>query len=335
MAGWEVERIVNFDFAKRDLCKDGLVHFGFHDRANNHYVLAHQEHFAGLLGEACSLKWTVAAKPVFEGVPNIVADLKFPIYIESLPDGSLIISNFGEARIFRIDPKSLTAAVFFDGTDAGIGHLGNCVADDEGFVWVNEVDGCRIWKLDAEGKPILKLGTGRPAFQADDVGFEEVRFSWIYDMRRGPEGDIYVLDSRNFAVRVIRVKEGYVRTLAGTGKPGYEGDGGDPRLATFGGSSSAKFDGPISLSLNERGDIFVGDRLNRVVRMIDRKANVIRTIAGDFASWNERSNDPNVRDPMAVRLPRISSMEYFGGRLFVPTDLEGNSGDLVVLRETP
>jgi hypothetical protein len=29
---WRIERIVNFDFASGDLCKDGFVHFGFHDR---------------------------------------------------------------------------------------------------------------------------------------------------------------------------------------------------------------------------------------------------------------------------------------------------------------
>ena len=62
-----------------------------------------------------------------------------------------------------------------------------------------------------------------------------------------------------------------VRTVAGTGKPGYEGDGGDPRLATFGSNPSARFDGPISLSLDKEGNILVGDRFSRVVRMIERR----------------------------------------------------------------
>ncbi|HLY93710.1 MAG TPA: hypothetical protein VKP14_02595 [Gaiellaceae bacterium] len=45
-------------------------------------------------------------------------------------------------------------------------------------------------------------------------------------------------------------------------------------------------------------------------------------------------NDPAERDPLSLRLPRIGSMDYSGGRLFVPTDLDAGAGDLVVLRKS-
>jgi hypothetical protein len=38
-------------------------------------------------------------------------------------------------------------------------------------------------------------------------------------------------------------------------------------------------------------------------------------------------------NPLNVNLPKISSMDYHGGRLFIPTDLNGASGDLIVLRK--
>ena len=44
MTGWEVERVVHFDFRKGNPCIDGFVHFGFHDRKGRHYVLEHQKH---------------------------------------------------------------------------------------------------------------------------------------------------------------------------------------------------------------------------------------------------------------------------------------------------
>lgn len=50
---------------------------------------------------------------------------------------------------------------------------------------------------------------------------------WIYDLRRGPDDRLYVLDSRNFALRVIDPAAGRVTTVAGTGTSGYSGDGGD------------------------------------------------------------------------------------------------------------
>jgi len=39
MTQWKVERIVHFEFGKGDLCRDGFVHVGFHERNGNHFVL--------------------------------------------------------------------------------------------------------------------------------------------------------------------------------------------------------------------------------------------------------------------------------------------------------
>ena len=330
MADWVVERIIHFGLG--DVVKNGLSHFGFHDRTGKRYAIFHQKHFLGLIGENDRLKWTVAAHQVFEVTPNIVAELNFPMYIDNLADGTLLVSNFGDARLYRIDIERKKAELFVDGLRIGMKDAGNCVVDDEGLVWVNEVKGCKIWRFDSTGKPILTLGDGTQAFQSNAVDFGEAKFSWIYDIRRGPDGNIYVLDSRNFAVRLIDLKRCVVKTLAGTGKAGYEGDNGDALNATFGSDPAARFDGPISLSLDEEGNIFVGDRMNHVVRMIHRKSGIIRTIAGNYNSVKGMNNNPEEKDPLKLNLPEISSMDYFSGQLFVPTDLSPEAGDLAVLR---
>jgi hypothetical protein len=304
---WIVDRIVHF--GPEDFVKDGLSHFGFHDRNGNHYVIFHQKHFLGLIGENDQLEWTVAPHPVFKGTPNIIAELNYPMYIDNLADGTLLVSNFVDARLYRIDPERKKAELFVDGPRIGMKDAGNCVVDNEGLVWVNEVKGCRIWRFDSTGKPVLTLGDGTPDFQSGTVDFEEATFNWVYDIRRGPDGNIYVLDSRNFAVRLIDLKRRVVNTIAGTGKAGYEGDDGDALKATFGSDPAARFDGPISLSLDEEGNIFVGDRMNHVVRMIHRKSGIIRTIAGKHGSVKGMSNNPEEKDPLKLNLPEISSMD--------------------------
>lgn len=130
---------------------------------------------------------------------------------------------------------------------------------------------------------------------------------------------------------MIDPEERVVRRVAGTGIPGYSGDGGDAREATLGGDPTAQFDGPISLSADEEGNTFVGDRYNHAVRMVDA-AGTITTIAGRREVDPERPNDPDERDPLRLNLPFISSMDYSRGRLYVPTDLAGDAGDLAVLR---
>ena len=255
------------------------------------------------------------------------------MYIDNLPDKTLLVLNFGDARLYRIDVERKKAELFADGSKIGIKDAGNCVVDNEGLVWVNEVKGCKIWRFDNTGKPVLTLGNGIPGFQSDTVDFGETKFSWIYDIRRGPDDNIYVLDSKNFAVRSIDLRRCVVNTLAGTGKTGYEGDDGNARNATFGSDPEARFDGPISLSLDEEGNIFVGDRMNHVVRMISRKSGIIRTIAGNHNCVKGMSNNPEEKDPVKLNLPEISSMNYFNGQLFVPTDLSPEAGELAVLRK--
>jgi hypothetical protein len=332
MIAWEVERVIHF--APGDVCKDGFAHFGFHDREGRPYAVLHQKHFLGRIGKDGRLEWTAASHPIFPDVPNIRADLRYPMYVDSLPDDTLVVSNFGNARLYRLDPSAMQASLFVEGSAIGMKDAGNCVVDDEGCVWVNEVVGCRVWRFDPAGRPILTLGNGSPGFQSDPTEFGKVRFNWVYDIRRGPRGTIYVLDSKNYAVRVIDLADDQVRTLAGTGEGGYAGDGGPSRLATFGSDPSAHFDGPISLSLDEDGNVFIGDRFNHVVRMIDSGSGEITTIAGSPSTRGDERNRPGETDPLNLNLPKISSMDYHDGRLYVPTDLTDESGDLIILRKS-
>lgn len=331
MAGWSVERIVHFDFNSDRIVKSGCVHFGFHDRAGRHFGIAHQKHFLGCVGDDDRLAWTVASHAIFPDVANIAADLDYPMYVDSLPDQTLVVSNFKTAEVYRVDVPALEARLLIDGHSLGMADVGNCVVDDDGYIWVNEITGCRVWRFDPKGRPALILGDGAPGFESGVVDFAYARFSWIYDIRRGPDGSIYVLDSKNYALRVIDVAAAVVRTVAGSGRPGRSGDLGDARHATFGGNPDAEFDGPISLALDEDGNAYVGDRFNQVVRMIDR-AGAITTIAGRSGVSSSQANDPDVSDPLQLSLPQISSLDYHDGRLFVPTDLTSDSGDLAVLR---
>lgn len=64
--------------------------------------------------------------------------------------------------------------------------------------------------------------------------------------------------------------------VAGTGKQGFTGDGGDAKHATF--------DGPKGIAIGPAGDIFVADTENQAIRVIDSKTRVISTLAGSGAA---------------------------------------------------
>ncbi len=63
-----------------------------------------------------------------------------------------------------------------------------------------------------------------------------------------------------------------IKTLAGTGDPGWSGDGGTALAACL--------NEPKSLTLDAEGNLFIVDSENHVVRKINRKTNCISTVAG-------------------------------------------------------
>jgi hypothetical protein len=326
---WIVERIVRFPEGREYGAGYSLL--GFHDPDGTQFVLEHGRHWVGAYESPNVIGWSAGRIRPPESQHHIVVDLSFPMYLARARDDSFLVSNFGNGRIVRIVPDEGRAEALVEGARLGLRDVGNCVVDAAGSVWVNEVTGCRIWSFDPSGEPVVTLGDGEPGFQSGDVGWKDARFSWIYDIRPGPNGRLYALDSGNFAVRVIDPRHEVVETIAGTGVPGYTGDGGDAKAATFGSDPTTKFDGPLSLSVDELGNVFVGDTRNRVVRMIDARTNVISTIAGNPEAGPGDRSDPDERDPLALALFDICSMDYFGGRLFVPD----GRGDLAILTRTP
>ena len=92
--------------------------------------------------------------------------------------------------------------------------------------------------------------------------------------------------------------------IAGTGEPGYSGDGGDSRAAKLG--------GPKGLSW-ARDTLYIADTENHVIRAIDLKTRIIRTVLG-----TGRRGDGPEPDPMKCSLARPHGVFADGrGALYV------------------
>jgi len=325
---WRIERIINFQKDKR--WGNGYAQVGFHDSAGRQYMVDYWNDWVGCLGADEQLCWSAGPTPIPGSELHIPAALDGPGYVTVTPTGKILVACIGNKTVFNIDLTQKQASVFIDGGAIGLKDIGNCEYDLEGNLWVNEVEGGRIWQFSAEGKPLQTLGARYPGFQVDSVPFEEAQFSWIFDLRRGPDGNFYALDSMNFVVKKLDLQQRIVATIAGTGKPGYSGDGGDARQATLGQNMKEYFGGPWSLSLDEAGNIFIGDTQNHVVRMVERATNIISTIAGKPDVVQGLRNRPTETNPLNLNFPKICSMDYWNGRLFIPEW----EGDLVVLRKS-
>lgn len=70
----------------------------------------------------------------------------------------------------------------------------------------------------------------------------------------------------------VPLNVGLIRTFAGTGEPGWSGDGAAALAACL--------NEPKSLTLDGEGNLFIADSENHVIRRIDGKTGCIRTVAG-------------------------------------------------------
>src|SRR5262249_56181013 len=85
------------------------------------------------------------------------------------------------------------------------------------------------------------------------------------------KGNTYICEREGNAVRKVDDR-GVITTIAGTGKSGYEGDGGDARKATF--------KGPKGVRCDQKGNVYVVETENHAIRKIDAATNVVTTVAG-------------------------------------------------------
>ncbi len=301
---YRVTHVIDY---KEQAIIDGLPQFGFHDHTGALYKLDYHKNFMGLLSPA-GFVWTAGESNPNLAPVHFTVQLDHPKYAaRAFQHDTLLVSE--EKCIYQMDLSTNRFFPLIDKEKAGIVDIGNCVYDHQDTIWVNDIRGCRIFHFQYDGTLIEVLGNGEPGFQRDAVPFEQARFHWMYDLRLGPDGNLYVLDSKNFAVRKIDIKARTVSTVCGDGIGGYTGDGGDTKLARLGTDPQEFFDGPWSLHVDEQNNIFIGDTQNHAVRCIHAGISIITTIASRLDTAPGGS---------PARFEKICGMDYWNGTLYIP-----------------
>jgi DNA-binding beta-propeller fold protein YncE len=85
-------------------------------------------------------------------------------------------------------------------------------------------------------------------------------------------GKLYVADTLSSRIRAIDMTTGVIESVVGTGTAGYSGDEG-PAVA-------AQLDHPRDLEIGPDGALYIADTDNSVIRAVDLRTGIIRTVAG-------------------------------------------------------
>jgi len=162
-----------------------------------------------------------------------------------------------------------------DGGPAREAQLNNpfgVVRGPDGCIWFCEYTGQRIRRIRKDGVLETVAGNGKTGFEGDGGSALQASFNQPHEIRFDRKGDLYVVDMQNHVVRKIEMSTGIIRTVVGTGKPGYQGDGGP--------ADRAMLRQPHSIQFGPDGSLFICDIGNHVIRRVNMDSGVIETFAG-------------------------------------------------------
>ena len=152
----------------------------------------------------------------------------------------------------------------------GMGVPQDVTVGPDGQFYVADSRFHQILRVDEKGQVSRFAGTGLPGFAGDGGPAIEASFNEPFDLDFDSEGNLYIADFRNERIRVID-RTGKVSTVAGTGQPGYRGDGGSAR--------NAMLNGPYGVAVDLDDRLLIADSSNHVIRRV-AKDGTITTIVG-------------------------------------------------------
>jgi sugar lactone lactonase YvrE len=121
------------------------------------------------------------------------------------------------------------------------------------------------------GTIVTVAGTGEPGYAGDNGPATKAQVQ-PGGLAFDGAGNLYIADWVNDRVRKVDAVTGIITTVAGTGKPGFSGDGGP--------ATAAQLNRPWLLVVDGAGNLYISDFYNYRVRKVDALTGIISTYAG-------------------------------------------------------
>lgn len=131
--------------------------------------------------------------------------------------------------------------------------------DRAGNLYVADRKNNRVNLINAQGVISTVAGTGTRGHAGDGGPAVRAELDGPVGVAVDDRGNLYISDSSGNRIRKVDSR-GVISTVAGTGRPGYSGDGGAPVRAAF--------SSPEALAVDHAGNLYVDDILNRRIRKI-------------------------------------------------------------------
>jgi uncharacterized protein (TIGR03437 family) len=129
----------------------------------------------------------------------------------------------------------------------------------------------QIRKVSASGIIATAAGNGTPGFSGDGGAATAASLYFPYSAALDASGNLFIADTDNNRIRKVSAS-GVITTVAGSGNPGFSGDGGP--------ATAAQFNQPVGLAVDASGNLFIADLHNSVIWKVSTSG-IITIVAGN------------------------------------------------------
>jgi sugar lactone lactonase YvrE len=216
-------------------------------------------------------------------VPNLVPGALYRPMGVSAGNGAVYASNTGDNVISALQngvttPLAGSLEAYGEKGDGGkavnstLYQPTGTAVDAKGDVFIADSGDNVVRKITPNGVIQRIAGTGR-AGDGSSLNHPEA-------VAVDAQGNVYIADTYNN--RVVEVNpRGQLSSIVGTGHAGCSGDGGSATHATL--------NMPTGLALDAKGNLYIADSTNNLVRRVDARTRDITTVAGNVAK--DKAND--------------------------------------------
>ena len=156
-------------------------------------------------------------------------------------------------------------------TAAEINRPMGIACDAAGNLYIADTYNNVIRKVNTTGVISTYAGTGTAAYGGDGGQATAAQLNGPGGVNVDTAGNLYIVDTYNNRIRKVDAS-GIITTIAGTGTPGFSGDGGR--------AVSAEIFQPSGMAIDVAGNLYIADYTNRRIRIVNTLG-IISTIAGN------------------------------------------------------